>query len=140
VTVFYYNQMMELSNALDEANQRIETASARQTESGRLQKDVSNAASSLVHGIYVDGRYEGTAEGYGGAVTVEVIVTNGCISGIEVLSSENEDAAYYNMALDVLDRIIDSQGVDVDVVSGATYTSNGIINGAKDALSKAMGE
>ena len=34
----------------------------------------------------------------------------------------------------VIDRIIQSQNLDVDVVSGATYSSRGIISAVKNAL------
>ena len=72
-------------------------------------------------------------------MTVKVTVEDGYISDIQVVSADGEDAAYYNMAIDVLDSIIADQSSDVDVVSGATYTSNGIIGAAKEALGKAGG-
>ncbi|MEI3503626.1 MAG: FMN-binding protein [Anaerovoracaceae bacterium] len=70
---------------------------------------------------------------------MEVTIEDGYISDIQVVSADGEDAAYYNMAIDVLDSIIADQSCNVDVVSGATYTSNGIIGAAKEALGKAGG-
>lgn len=127
--LFYYNQMMKLNDELLAANKKLEQVA---TQAGGLDGNSVNAP-----GPYVDGTYSGTAQGYGGPVTTELTIENGNITGIEITSSDGEDAAYYNMCLGILDKVVETQGADVDTVSGATYTSNGIINGVKDALSQA---
>lgn len=126
--ILYYNQILELNTALAAANTQIKQLSATQKTTDQPE-DL---------GKYKDGTYQGTATGYGGPVTVQVSIQNGRISEIDITSAPNEDAAYYNMALTILDRIVEQQDSDVDVVTGATYTSNGIIDGAKDALSQAV--
>ncbi|SFB12743.1 FMN-binding domain-containing protein [Acetitomaculum ruminis DSM 5522] len=87
---------------------------------------------------YTDGNYQGKGSGFGGDIVVEVVIKKGKISKINVLSHDNEDDAYYNMASDVISDIYEAQSADVDTISGATFSSTGIIEATKDALSKAV--
>ena len=85
---------------------------------------------------YKDGSYTGTAYGYDGDITVTVKIEGGKIVSIDA-KSEEEDPWYFEQAeKKVTDSIIDKQSDSVDVVSGATYSSKGIMNAVKDALSK----
>ena len=77
--------------------------------------------------------YKGSATGFSGPVTVAVTIMDKKITSIDILSS-TDDEAFFNRAKGVIDRIIASQSFDVDVVSGATYSSNGIIGAVKNAL------
>lgn len=81
-----------------------------------------------------DGTYEGSAEGYGGTITVAVTVKDHKIVNIEILEASGEDAAFFGRAKGVIDSILKSQSTDVDLVSGATYSSRGIVNAVKNAL------
>lgn len=87
---------------------------------------------------YKDGVYTGSAQGYGGITTVEVTISNGQITNIKILS-HHDDSPYINNASSLIDAIINAQSTNVDAVSGATYSSSGIINAVRDALSKAGG-
>lgn len=87
---------------------------------------------------YVDGTYEGTAEGFGGDITVQVKVSNGKIASITIVSAEDETPSYLSQAEAVIDKMIKAQSPAVDVVSGATYSSTGIINATSQALNKAL--
>lgn len=82
----------------------------------------------------LDGIYEGTGTGFAGKITVAVEIKDKKIVAITVLNVEADDAAFFNRAKGVIDRIIQSQNLDVDVVSGATYSSRGIISAVKNAL------
>lgn len=83
-----------------------------------------------------DGEYFGSANGYGGNLTVKVIIKNGKISGIEVVS-QNETPGYFNRAYAVINKILSSGSVNVDSVTGATVSSNAIKMAVADALHKA---
>lgn len=87
---------------------------------------------------YADGTYSGEADGFGGPVKVDVTVSGGNISDITITSAEKEDGAYLDMAKGVIDEIKSRQTTEVDVVSGATFSSNGIINAVKAALEGAQ--
>lgn len=81
-----------------------------------------------------DGIYEGKGNGFRGATSVSVTVENGAITDITVNSYE-DDAAYFNRAQDtVISEIISTQSLDVQAVSGATFSSNSIMDAVADAL------
>lgn len=81
-----------------------------------------------------DGTFTGNAEGFRGNIEVEVLVKHGKITEINIINS-SDDKAFLNKASEgIIEKIINEQNTNVDVVSGATYSSNGIINAIKDAL------
>lgn len=81
-----------------------------------------------------DGTYEGSGTGFGGTITVSVVLKDKTIQSISIVSAPGEDAAFLSRAKGVIDRIIASQSVDVDTVSGATFSSKGILAAVKNAL------
>lgn len=87
---------------------------------------------------YADGTYEGTAEGFGGPIRVKVTIKEGDIEEIEVLEASGEDPTYFEQAQTLLEEILLTQGVEVDTVSGATFSSEGLIHAVTEALRKAM--
>lgn len=93
-------------------------------------------AQSLPDGVYADGVYAGGAMGMNGQIEVEVTVVGGKITVVDILSA-HDDEPYFSDGLTVIDDILASNGVEVDVVTGATYSSGGIIDAVADALSKA---
>lgn len=101
-----------------------------QEQSEQTSADVDTAKGSF---DLPDGIYKGTGTGYAGEITVAVQIQDKQIISIEILSS-SDDAAFFNRAKAVIDRIIEKQALDIDVVSGATYSSNGIISAVKNAL------
>ena len=87
---------------------------------------------------YADGVYEGTAEGFGGPVSVEVTIDGGDITEIRLLDVSGEDPAYLTQVESLLDQMLLTQGVNVDTISGATFTSKGLIHAVTEALRKAL--
>lgn len=100
------------------------------TETENAAEDTQTATGSFE---LADGVYKGSATGFSGPVTVAVTIMDKKITSIDIISS-TDDEAFFNRAKAVIDRIIASQSFDVDVVSGATYSSNGIIAAVKNAL------
>lgn len=100
------------------------------TETENAAEDTQTATGSFE---LADGVYKGSATGFSGPVTVAVTIMDKKITSIDILSS-TDDEAFFNRAKAVIDRIIASQSFDVDVVSGATYSSSGIIGAVKNAL------
>lgn len=98
-----------------------------------------SAVAAADAGSWQDGTWTGTAQGYGGDVTVSVTIANKKITAIEVVSASAETPSFFSRAKAIIPKIIEAQNPDVDVVSGATYSSNGIINAVKNALTKASG-
>ena len=99
------------------------------------EEEQTGSVSGSAFESLTDGVYTGTGSGRNGDVKVSVTVENGKVVSITVISS-NEDAPYMSRAEDtVLGEIIEAQSIDVRTVSGATMSSNGIIDAVADALS-----
>lgn len=73
-----------------------------------------------------------------GTITVQVTVTDHKIAAINIVDASNETASYFANAQGVISKILASQSPNVDAVSGATYSSNGIITAVQNALSQAI--
>ena len=96
-------------------------------------EETTDNTSQTVEGI-ADGTYEGAGTGFRGDTTVSVTVENGTITDISILSYQ-DDERYFERAYEtVIDEIITNQDVNVDAVSGATYSSNSIMAAVADAL------
>ena len=85
---------------------------------------------------YLDGIYTAEAIGFEGRITVQVTVAEDQITDITLLSAEDEEE-YLSRAKQVIPAILEGQSPNVDAVSGATYSSTGILNAVKLALAKA---
>ena len=85
---------------------------------------------------YLDGIYTAEAIGFEGKITVQVTVAEDKITDITLLSAEDEEE-YLSRAKQVIPAILEGQNPNVDAVSGATYSSTGILNAVKLALAKA---
>ena len=85
---------------------------------------------------YLDGIYTAEAMGFEGKITVQITVAEDKITDITLLSAEDEEE-YLSMAKQVIPAILEGQSPNVDAVSGATYSSTGILNAVKLALAKA---
>lgn len=114
----------------DKKQQASESVADTETETENTTEDTQTATGSF---DLADGVYKGSATGFSGPVTVAVTILDKKIVSIDILSA-SDDEAFFNRAKGVIDRIISSQYLDVDVVSGATYSSNGIIGAVKNAL------
>ena len=91
-------------------------------------------------GTYTPGTYTGVGAGKNGDITVEVTFSVEKIERITVVSHSEtpslSDAAIANIPT----QIVESQSLGVDAVSGATYTSNGIVDAVADAVKQAGGD
>jgi len=129
----------ESEDELTETETIIESAGMESAE----ETEVENTEAAVVlDGAFdlADGTYEGSANGFSGKIKVSVVIKNQTIRSINILSN-SDDEAFFNRAKEgVTASILAKQSTDVDTVSGATYSSRGIINAVKDALSSSDGE
>ena len=79
-------------------------------------------------------RYTGSGDGFGGTVSVEVTVSGGKITAIDIVNAANEDAAYLDKAKGIIDSMISANSPEVDTISGATFSSTGIKTAVQQAL------
>lgn len=103
----------------------------------RAEKEAKIAAENSGLGSWKDGTYEGSGQGFGGQIVVSVTIKNGSIDDIQIKEAKNEDSAYFNNAKKIIDTMKQKQTADVDVASGATYSSKGIIAAVRNALKEA---
>lgn len=105
-------QLTELENSLDTLME--------QYGKGNSAQEVSAATPESK---WKDGVYQGEGSGFAGSILVEVTIENGAIANIEVVDYGNNDEAYVNMAVGVIDEMLETQSSEVDTVSGATFSS-----------------
>ena len=91
--------------------------------------------------VLPEGTYQGVGNGKGGEITVEVVFDKDehgdFIRYIDVVK-HNETLGISDLALtEMPKRILKHQSLDVDVVTGATLTSFGILNGVRDCIKQA---
>ena len=108
------------------------------SNSNTNQSEKSDQATDVITGTvpYKEGIYYGTAEGYSGDVSVAVVIQEHTIKAI-LITDTSDDESFFNRAMDVVKNVIKKQNTDVDTVSGATYSSKGLINAIKNALKQA---
>lgn len=96
----------------------------------------AEAVSAEVDGNYKDGTYTGTGKGNNGDITVEVTVKDGNITTITLKEHAETEGLYETAEKNVTAAIIKTQSTEVDGVTGATNTSNGI----KEAVAAALAD
>ena len=96
-------------------------------------------AAALADG-YTAGTYTGKADGRNGEITVDVTFSENAITDITV-TEHQETAGIADAAInDLPGEIVASQSLAVDAKSGATITSEGIVNAVADAVAQAGGD
>ena len=138
------DQIAQLSAELETTKLQKESleAAAKTTQNAAASEEAASDASAAdtddtTASPYLDGTYEGEAEGFGGMITVQVTVENGQMTDLSILSADGEDSAYLSNAKDIIPKILEAQSADVDTISGATFSSPGIKNATAEALEKA---
>ena len=87
--------------------------------------------------IYKEGIYEGNAEGHIGPIKVQVVTDQYEIVKIVILEQQETPVIAEIVYEKIPPKVIKANSPEVEVVAGATYTSNGLINAIKNGLDKA---
>ena len=132
--VLWQYQQVALVRAAAVSQRKQEIAEVEAYNASVLQAQAEQTQSG-----YRDGTYEGSAFGFGDVIRVSVTIQNGKMTDIAVLDASGEDKPYYKQALPLLDEMLEVQSAEVDTVSGATLTAEGLIGAVEDALGKAAG-
>ena len=91
-------------------------------------------------GGYTAGTYTASADGRNGPVTVAVTFSNTAITKIEIVSHA-ETAGISDAAFDTIPAaIVEYQSLGVDAISGATLSSDAILNAVADCVKQAGGD
>ena len=133
----YQNTALLRAAAVAQRQQEIKEVEAWNTSVLQAQQAEQKAEEEKPTGPK-DGTYEGSAYGFGDLITVSVTLKDGKMTDIAVLSANGEDKPYYKQAVSVLNEMLEAQSTEVDTVSGATLTADGLIGAVADALGKAV--
>lgn len=107
------------------------------TEEMFAKEEVSTESRFDMSTPLTDGEYEATVDGQEGPMTVKTVITDGKIASVEVVS-QNETESIAASALEKIPSdIVEGNTCDVDAVSGATLTSNRIMDAVADCLRQA---
>jgi len=90
--------------------------------------------------IYKAGVYEGNAEGHIGPIKVQIVTDEYKIKKIVILEQQETPVIAEIVYEKIPPKVIKANSPVVEVVAGATYTSNGLIKAIKDGLDKAKVE
>ena len=122
--------------------EKVLSVPANDPGKGRVERNHNRARASLEAirlfeladvSKVANGTYEGESLGYEGPVRVSVVVSGGKIESVAVV--EHREKQYYSSIKDTPPKIVARQGVKgVDSTSGATITSEAIINATAKAL------
>lgn len=126
-------------------NQSSTSANSNNSSSNSNSNQNSNTGSSTSttsSTTYKDGTFTGQVENvYYGNVQVQVKISSGAISNINVLQQPNDNptSTYIStQAISMLkSEVIQAQSANVSIISGASYVSSGFIQSLQSALSQA---
>lgn len=125
----YYQRVLDLDTARNEEyKQRFDARAKESIEAIRLfdKANVANVA---------DGSYRDSSTGYNGPLEIEVQVMSGKVESLKVTS--HSEKQFYAALTDTPKQIIAKQSVqDIDGTSGATITSQAIVNATAKALAQ----
>jgi DMSO/TMAO reductase YedYZ heme-binding membrane subunit/uncharacterized protein with FMN-binding domain len=127
------------SEKTTEAATEEKTSQSTETENNAdQQNDDEPEAAQQQSYRFKNGTFEGTGEGYEGKVHVTITIENDTITSITANSDDDPDF-FDDAKSKVIPQIKNSLSADgIDACSGATYSSNGIIEAARNALEQAM--
>ena len=82
--------------------------------------------------------YDGKCKGYGGYVHVTVVLdASGNILDV-IMGRHSESEGYGNLAIDIIPaKIVETQSLGLDAVTGATMTSEAILTAVANAITEA---
>lgn len=118
----------------ENSESEADSESEVESESSESEEESANSSESDERETGGSGVLEGTAEGHNGPIKVEVTVEDDKIAEVTVVDHEESDG-YSDKALkEIPAAIVKENSTDVEVISGASKTSEGIINAVEDAL------
>lgn len=118
----------------------INTVEEKITQEPTAPKEVSaDYDESYTRGDLKDGVYEAQADGFNDIIAVRMTVEYGRIAKFEVIENNETEAVAKNALINIPFAIVENQSVNIDTVSSATETSEGIIKAARDCIRQAGG-
>lgn len=86
---------------------------------------------------FIPGTYEGTATSIGGTITLNVTFDKEKVTNVESVKMSDTRYVFEQAFSDIVPAILEGQTLNVDTVSGATYSSYAILTAVKNAAEQA---
>lgn len=99
-----------------------------------------NKTVSAGKGSYTKGTYTGSAQGFGGEIKVSVTVDEKAIKEVKAEGPQETENIGGEALKELSAKIVEKNSTEVDSISGATYTCEGLISAVNNALALAKGE
>lgn len=129
----YYQKVLDLRSY----DSRIQKMYQRQQLRARQNITAIKVYENLDLTRIPNGTYKGHAPAYAGELYIEVTIADGKITDVKV--TQHKEKQFYSSIIDTPRQIVEKQGVKgVDAVTGATITSEAIVNAVAQALSDAQ--
>ncbi|MCC8139940.1 MAG: FAD-dependent oxidoreductase [Lachnospiraceae bacterium] len=117
-----------------------DTAASASGETAATTTEVTEIAEVAEGATYAPGTYTASAQGLNGAVTVEVTFSEDAIESVVVTDHQETEGIGSNAVDQLPDKIVETQSLGIDGVSGATYTSTAIIEAVANCVTQAGGD
>ncbi|MCL1997305.1 MAG: FMN-binding protein [Turicibacter sp.] len=91
-----------------------------------------------ITGNFTNGTFIGVGEGLRGEISVEVVFSENTITEISIISSEDAPAFVRAAFETLIPDVLQEQSPNVDILSGATYISVGLLTAIADAMQQAL--
>lgn len=124
--------------AAEVADLRKELEEARLSPEADAPAEDTPSDAEETTALYADGKYTGAGIGYNGRLTVSVVIESGAIQEVDLTGSVDDEEYVRDAVAGLFPAVIEAQSTDVDAVSGATSTSDGLLAAIDDALEKAV--
>ncbi|MGL5956256.1 MAG: FMN-binding protein, partial [Brevinema sp.] len=82
----------------------------------------------------LSGSFEGSGEGRNGTITTRVTISEGKISDIVVIESQESPEYFEPIFNQIVATMIAHNNINIEAISGATLSSEGVVNSVKEAL------
>ena len=128
---------------VDENSADVDGVSGATASSEAILKAVQEALEESAGGTaedagdLADGVYETSGEGYNDDIVVETTIEDGVITNVEIVSHDETDGIGTDAIDDLPAMIVDENSADIDGVSGATASSEGILEAVQAAMEEA---
>lgn len=144
ILLFGLTAMMSVSLAAcgskEETTGGTTTAGTDTTAAETVAETEGNDGDATTGGTYTAGTYTATAKGNNGDVTLEVTFDSDAIKSIEIKEHGETPGISDAPIAKIPELIIANQSLNIDAITGATNTSNAILNAVADAVNQAGGD
>lgn len=127
-----------IASARADQREAIQAQIKAEEKRRKEEKALADEQARLAAAKYIDGVYDGEGFGFGGEIRVRITVRDGEIYTIDATEHSGEDEEYFRLAVGMIDSIIEENDPGVDVITGSTFSSEGLLEAINSALEKAV--